>query len=750
MISLSSTLGLLLSTVAVPMAGAATPQRTPDTPPTIVVHRAAGAITLDGKLDDAGWDGAARIGTFYEVSPGDNVQPPVRSTAWITYDAEYLYVAFRCDDPRPSEIRAPAVDRDGIGDDQDFVAIGLDTRGDRQSALLLAVNAAGVQGDGVRNDASGEEDLAPDFFWTSAAHITSNGWTAEMRIPFSSLRYTPASLSHWGILFYRNYPRAYRYQMFNEPMPRGTNCEICHAARLEGLEALSGASHLVFAPSITAQKEWQASETGGTPPAPRTARWQEGADLKWTPGADNVLDLTVRPDFSQVEADQVQITANQRFALFYPEKRPFFMEGVDLLQTPIQAAYTRTITAPRWGARATGRLAGTDYTVLTATDDGGGSVVIPGPQGSGLAPQGFSSQATILRVRRTIGTSFAGLLMTDRENEGGSYNRVLGPDLQWSPGAADRITAQLLFSATRTPNRPELWSQWDGRRFSGNALSLSWDHNARNWQWQAAYEDIDAGFRARDGFVPRVGYTSVRQQIGYSVYAAGFLTKVVPTMIAGAYWDRGAGMLETTVWPGFRFEGRASLQADVFYKLDAERVDGPLLHASRLSVDATLSPSRRIPQVSVSATVGQGFDYDNARVGHGGDVSASVNVRPIGPVGLTLGIEHQWLQSARDRREGRLFTADAASLNTLWTISHRTYVRAIAQYVETRRDTLLYPAGAVPRDGNFLASVLFSYRLNWQTACYVGYGDQRTLTTVGGLAPTGRQVFVKLSYAFRR
>jgi hypothetical protein len=571
-----------------------------------------------------------------------------------------------------------------------------------------------------------------------------------MRIPFSSLRYTVRSLSRWGILFYRNYPRAYRYQMFSEPMPRGTNCEMCHSMRLEGLTGLGADDHLVLAPHVTGQEQWQPTGAAGTPLGSSSSLWQKGVDVKWSAGSDAVVNFTLDPDFSQVEVDQAQITANRRFALSYPEKRPFFMEGVDLLQTPVQAAYTRTITAPRWGARVTGRLSGADYTFLTARDQGGGSVVIPGPLGSSLAPQDFSSQASILRIRKTLGASFAGLLLTDRENGGGGYNRVLGPDFQWSPDAADRISGQALFSATRTPDRPDLADTWDGRRLSGTDVSLSWSHATQGWSWLTQYGDAASGFRAEDGFVPRVGYRAFRQQIGYSFYPSGLLTRVRPTVIGGAYWSRSGASLEGTFWPGVVIDGRDNLQGDLYYKADAERVGSRLLHASRLAMDVALSVSHRIPQVSLSATIGQDFDYANRTVGRGGDISTGMTLRPADPFGLTLAAEHRWLASSRNGRVGLLFSADVARIEGLWTLSTQARLRAIAQYVETHRDPALYPSAVSSRDGGLETSLLFTYRLDWQTALYLGYADQRDITMADGLPSTGRQAFLKVSWAFQR
>src|SRR6185503_19522673 len=146
------------------------------------------------------------------------------------------------------------------------------------------------------------------------------------------------------------------------------------------------------------------------------------------------------PDFSQVESDTAQISANERFALFYPEKRPFFLEGVDLFATPIQAVYTRTITAPNWGGRASGKAGGVRYTALVAEDDGGGTVIVPGPIHSEFADQAFKSTVLIARAKRDIGLSYVSLLATDREGHDGSgYNRVVGPDFQWRPSESDNV-----------------------------------------------------------------------------------------------------------------------------------------------------------------------------------------------------------------------------------------------------------------------------------------------------------------------
>ena len=455
------------------LSGAARGQTkaSPDLEPSIALARISSPIQVDGDLSDAGWREAARVDTWYESSVGDNVPPPVETIAYVGYDAKFFYVAFDCRDPNPAKIRAPYVDRDNVFSDQDFVGLILNAKNDRRSGVEFFVKPRGIQDDGITNDATGNEDFSPDFFWDSAGKVGPQGWTVEIRIPLTSIRYPKGDRETWGMMLYRNYPRDFRYQIFDVKLPRGSNCFVCRSREWTDITELPRGGHLVVAPYLTAS-ETGSPRTGepGTEFLNKPIEGDAGLDVKWTPNADTALDVTINPDFSQIESDVAQISVNERFALFFPEKRPFFLEGVDLLETPFQAVYTRTITSPRWGARATGKIGASAYTILLTEDRGGGSVIVPGPQTSSFAPQDFSSIDGIARVRHDVGRSFIGFLATDRENEGSSsYNRVLGPDFQWRPSEGDQVTGQFLYSSTRTPNRPDLAAEWDGRKLDAAA-----------------------------------------------------------------------------------------------------------------------------------------------------------------------------------------------------------------------------------------------------------------------------------------
>lgn len=220
----------------------------------------------------------------------------------------------------------------------------------------------------------------------------------------------------WGILLLRNYRGSTGISSCRRRCPGNNNCLVCHENLLSDLENLAKSGHLTAAPYVSASgTSRRDGDAPGAPLVGTAVKPHAGIDVKFTPNAKSAIDFTAKPDFSQVESDTAQISANERFALSFPEKRPFLLEGVDLLQMPIQAVYTRTITAPRSGGRITGKDGGIRYTALVTEDAGGGSMVLPGPNGSSAASQDFASRVFIGRAKRDMGRSFVGALVAARE-----------------------------------------------------------------------------------------------------------------------------------------------------------------------------------------------------------------------------------------------------------------------------------------------------------------------------------------------
>lgn len=745
----SGSLAALLSYLAFTTLAVAqtTPSADLPQPAPLSVPRATTTIDLDGALDDAAWQTAAVIDQFYETSPGNNVPAKAHTAAYITYDARYFYIGIRADDPDPAKIRAPFVDRDGVIGTDDNIAIFLDTRNDKRSAIELRVNPRGIQADGIFNDANFNEDFSPDFYYDTAARITSTGWTAELRIPFTSLRYSGGDPQTWNILVWRNWPRDFRYAFHSAPMPRGSNCLICFAHPITGLTGLPDASHIVAAPYVTAQ-QMSGPEGGvlGDNLENGDLEMDAGVDVKWNPSQNHAVDFTFNPDFSQIEADVPQILVNQRFAVFFPEKRPFFLEGFDLFDTPMQVAYTRTIASPRAGVRATGKLGSTAYTVLTTQDRGGAFQIIPGPTRSDFALLDRKSYATIARVRHDLGNSFVGAVLTDREIDGGGHNRVLGPDFQWRL-PTHTFTAQLLYSDTENPLRPEVSPHWNGESFSSHALEASWEHQTRTHDGGIEYSDIGDGFRADLGFLPQVGYRELLGYYGRSYYPeSGKVRFVRPSILLDRQQDRGGDTIYDLVSAGVNGFGAKNTQFSALLRAERIQVGEELLSQNYVSLFYQFDPYRRIPRITLQARLGDQIDFDNGREGEGLSLSLGVNARPHDRLDLQFNIARDTV----DVDGGRLFTATIERLRAQYSFSAKSLVRVIAQYVANEYDPSLYTFPVPEKDGTFLGSVLYSYKINWQTVLFVGYGDDRVLLEDDRLARSGRSLFLKVSYAFIR
>jgi hypothetical protein len=752
----------VLALLSVPPARAVAPPGAAATgkgeaPAEIHITRAAGPIVVDGDLSDPGWQGATRVETFYETSPADNVPASVKTVAYLTYDDRYFYAAFEFFDPEPASIRAPLGMRDNIASYIDYGGVILDSKHDGKTGVLLLATSRNVQYDALTDDVTGIEDSSYDVYWDSATRINAQGWVLEMRVPFSSLRYSAADPQTWGILLYRNRPRSFRTQMFSAKLPRGSNCFICHSNPLTGLAGLPHGGHLVVAPYGSGKEERLLPKGGARTPTalgPARARPDGGIDAKWTPNANNAIDATINPDFSQVESDVAQISTNQRFALLYPEKRPFFLEGLQLYSTPIQAVYTRSITSPRWGGRATGEIGQTSYTFLVTEDRGGGSVIEPGPLSSSLINQDIGSRVAIGRARYEVGRSFGSFLATDREDAGGGHNRVFGPDFQWRPDEADTLTGQLLLSDTRNPNRPDLAASWTGQHFFSHALDVTWNRSTRTWDHQVEVRDFGDGFRAQDGFVPQVGYRELRGVLaGYSLYPEhSIANRVHPFLWADYLTAQNGSLLFRRVQPGISASGVWNGNAELDWNEDRVRTAGGRLFSRRQALYwFSVSPSRLLSLVSLNGFVGQEIDFDNSRPGHGAMVQSQLTLRPSDHLAVDVYGTYDWLDVPAGGRRGRLFTAVIGRLRAVYSFDARTFVRLVAQEVRVDRHPGLYLAPVNRRDDARSLSALAGYRLNWQSVLYVGYDDERAVVDASGrLLPASRTLFFKASYAFQR
>jgi hypothetical protein len=745
---ISAMIALGLLSILSPSARAAAPQPGPP----LTIQRAQGAIAIDGDLSDAGWQGVTPITQWFETRVGDNAEPQVKNVGYLAYDDRYLYAAFRFDDPHPNLIRAPIADHDQLSGSTDYGGILVDSNNDGKSALMFLANPNGLLYDAISNDATGE-DSSPDFYWESAGKITATGWTLEIRVPFSSLRYSRDDAQTWGIMLYRNYPRDRHYQFFSTRIPRDVSCFICNESKLTGLSDLPHGSHLVVAPYASTQRNDLPSPDLGSPLSAGPVESNFGGDLKWSPLASTAIDATIHPDFSQIESDVAQIGANERFALSYPEKRPFFLEGIDLFSTPFQAVYTRSITAPDGGGRVTGHVGNTAFTALGASDKGGGLVILPGPEGSDFALQDFRSGVGVMRVRHDLGQSFVSALGTVRAIDGGGGNAVFGPDFQWRPGKTNVFTGQALWSQSNTPVRPELTSEWDGRTLQDHSLLARWSRNTRSTDFFLQGQDLGPEFRADVGFIPQVGYREGYLETGYTVRPEKAFFSRIRTFLIGYYdEDHDGGVLARHASAGAGADGRWNSFIRVELNRDDIKAGNQIFPRLRPYVTVQTSPGRVLNNLSVEAYLYEEIDFDNARKGKGTTLIGSLTLHPNDHLELRGNASARWL-SVDDPTlgAGRLFLAQVERLRASWSFNSRAFIRLIGQYQLTSRDPSLYTFAIDARSEQFNFSSLVAYKVNWQTVVYLGYGDNmRYATATDQLEHSGRQAFAKISYAIQR
>lgn len=318
-------------------------------PPRIfAVVPAKSEIKIDGQLDELAWKGSTIIDLPYEWFPGENTEAPVRTECFVTYDETNLYVGFLAHDPRPEEIRAHLIDRDQIDTfiQDDYVGFMIDTFQDQRRAYQFRINPMGVQAEAFYTAL--EEDWGWDMIWHSAARITDNGYTVEVALPFHQLRFPrkDGGLT-FGFGAMRSWPRNLRHRMQSFRLDYGNTCLICQFNQISGFEGLSSGYGLELDPTLTANRtdrrtlQEEELEKGKIDVDP-------GLSVRWGITPNLTANGTINPDFSQVEADVAQLEVNERFALFFPEKRPFFLEGSDFFQTPQRAAFTRTVADPLW------------------------------------------------------------------------------------------------------------------------------------------------------------------------------------------------------------------------------------------------------------------------------------------------------------------------------------------------------------------------------------------------------------------
>jgi hypothetical protein len=733
----------------------------PQVKPSLEIHRATGPIAIDGDLGDPGWLGAARADHFTEIRPGDQVEPPVATEAWITYDDHNLYIAFKAQDD-PKAVQATLCDRDEIFQD-DFVGILLDTYGDAAWAYEIFSNPIGIQGD-LRWTPNGE-DGSFNLVMNSRGRIVADGYVVEFAIPFSSLRFPERASQTWRAIFFRTHPRDSRRQYSWAAIPRDETCFPCQFGTWTGIENVQRGTSLELLPAVTGAQFGNLRDDSD--PASGLENSKMDADLamgvRYALTSSAVVDATLNPDFSQVESDAAQIDVNSTFALFYPERRPFFQEGSDLFDTLIDAVYTRSLNDPQGAVKLTGRAKRTSLAYIGARD-AHTPIVLPFEERSRYLQAGKST-SNILRLKHTIlDDSFVGALVTDQRLVGGGSGTVLGGDVRLGFLKNYRFEGQWLASRTAEPETDALTRElveddpslarfergqhtttFDGETFWGDAVYASVEREARIWHFDFEYRHTSPAFRAANGFVTQNDNRQATFWTGTLFRPdTRLLDEFRPNVSIGRVWNFDGARKDEWLVPELAFEFKKQTGLSVNYLWSNELFRGIQFDGiRRFAAEAWSNYSSHFkPGLyvsggrSIARNPRETFGHPDPVpfLGESLNLSAWADIKPLQRLVVTPQYDYAQMRYP----DGGEFDFRGYILRTRvnYQFTRELFMRLVVQYNQFNDGLEIDP--------------LLTYKLNPFTVAYVGSThDWRELDGTHELTQTARQFFLKFQYLFR-
>jgi hypothetical protein len=745
------------------------------------------AVVVDGLLDEPAWRDAALLTGFSQYFPNDGVAAADSTEVRVWYSATALHLGVRAF-ATPGTVRATLADRDRITQD-DHLLFFLGTYDDSRQAMVFGVNPLGIQADGVLNEtgtASGggfasntprsreAADLAPDYVWQSKGRLTDAGFDIEIAIPFKSLRYRAGSEQTWQLHVIRAVQVSGHEQSW-APATRAAASFLAQAGRLTGLHDLERGLTVDLIPTVTANA-FGATRPGTDAWAYDAVRPEIGGSARWGMTSNLTLSGTANPDFSQVEADATQFAYDPRVAIFFPERRPFFLESQEQFAAPNRLIYTRRVVQPVAATKLAGKHGGFDIGVLSALDSRETSA-------DGRSNPLFN----IVRLQRDVGTnSRLGVVYTDKA-DGARWNRVLGLDGRVVRGIFS-AQAQAAASVTRLDAETRRAPLWDASAIL----------TGRRYYARYAFNGISPDFDAQSGFIARPGIANLQATHRYTHFGApgARIEAFVPEVYMLGRWQyralvrrQSAQDVQLHLRSNTRFRGGWQLGGQLLleefgydpalytnYRLLLPREGGGVdttgyVGTPRLpNVDwvmSVASPEFRRFSFSTVAILGRDENFPEWSSARIGNLSGTLNLRPSDQLRLALTFNQDDFRRWSDGTRVQL--RNTKRLRAEYQVTRVTFVRVIAEHTELEQDALRddtrteQPVFLRGRDGSLVPAtafqrqtarldVLFSWLPTPGTVLYAGYGDLLRADQPLGperLRRTSDVFFTKLSWLFR-
>jgi Domain of unknown function (DUF5916)/Carbohydrate family 9 binding domain-like len=745
----------------------------------------------------------AKVTGFVQRNPHDGEKVSQPTVAYLGYDQKNLYVVFVCYDD-PTKVRARMSPREDVYDD-DQVEVMLDTFHDRRRAYAFQTTPLGVQWDAIwteatRQEVGGNFDTSFDTVWDSHGKVTEKGFVVWMSIPFKSLRFPATKAQEWGIILYRGIVRN-NEDAFWPQVSYKVQGRLNQEAALDGLEGIAPGRDIELIPYGILQGFRALDERDPYNPYFQNAeaKGQTGMDGKFVINDDFVLDLTANPDFSQVESEDPQITVNQRFEVYFPEKRPFFLENEDYFRTPIDLFFTRNIQDLSAGIRFTGK--GGPYSAgFITTDDRAPGLAVPDfcPATSPICSSALSgdrSYFTVARVSRDIfKQSSVGAIFSNWECPAtGEYNRVGGVDGRFKFNSNWTVEGQAVTSSSNLLGLNAYLSPGgnlentceynlfpfssgnvgNGSHFAGPADTLEVRRNGLHFNYIGSYQDVSPGFVTVPGFVNRVDIRGTYNTVYYRFRPKkGRIVAWGPSLIQRYVFDHEGNRLDTYYDPYLKIEGRG--QTTIYltpYDELRERLRPQDFAFLGLSVDRNYDYHEHRSSAFLQTgyfrkvTVGAGYawgdganfvpaphDLPQALLSRQDTASAALSFRPV----KRLKIENEYLYERLRATNSEYFSAlsqapgpigrgilnnDIVRSKWNWQFTPQLSLRVILQYNSLLANTpgnTFYPYTYLPTEKEFNADFLITYLVHPGTAIYLGYNsDLQNLNRDLMLDPAG-------------
>lgn len=721
----------------------------------------AGNMNIDGVLNEDVWSNAVTAENFTEISPGDNVKPEVETKVKIFYDDDYIYFGYTCYEKDMESVRASLSDRDRMYGD-DWVGPFIDTYSDLKQGFEMYVNPKGIQGDLLWT--SNSEDSNYDIIYDSEAKMYKDKWTAEMRIPFKSLRFPDRKEQKWRIHLLRNRPRGARQEIYWASVSRDNPNFMGQSGTLYGIKDVKRGRDIQILPYILGTQN-STLEDFSDPNSKFTHGKLEGEiglSAKYGLSSTLTLDATYNPDFSQVEADAPQININSPFALFYPEKRPFFLEGIDHFATPINVSYTRSINNPLFAAKLSGKINKLDIGFISAYDENT-PYIIPLTERSFFLSSNKNSVSNILRMKYDMGgENYLGFIFSDREQSADSskafgftgFNRNYGFDGKFNFASNYYLTFQILQNNTKEINDTNFkynslknfrfddnkyTALLDGESYSGSNVYLSFNRNARNWSFYSEYFFQAPTVRRDNGFIQRNNFHQLFMQQEYNFYPEGkVLRRVNPELNMEIRYDATGKLKEQFVELNLVTDWTNGLWFAAGYLPVNNEDYGGIFHKNINRWHFNMEAN------NLSKFISGGFYYEGGKfivrfedptyVGFGHNLDIWATIKPFDR--LRNDINYSYSELSKSAGGEKLFAGYVVSDKISYQFNKNFFLRVLLQYDLFSR--------------NFTVDPLLSYKWNPYTILFLGSSHDISEISdnngFGKYTETDRYFYLKFQY----